>query len=85
MFNWLSNFLDSCKARTKFRGVLTKLKAKAVKLLALYNSKFHSEYGLMSMEDFQDGLFPWDLDLEDDTVNKSRISMGFPFVTLIKI
>ncbi|KZS01798.1 Uncharacterized protein APZ42_001434 [Daphnia magna] len=65
--------LDSCKTRTKFRGVLTKIKGKAVKLLSVINSKYRAIHGIISMEDFEKGIFPWDLNSEDDSENESSI------------
>ncbi|KZS03135.1 Uncharacterized protein APZ42_034219 [Daphnia magna] len=65
--------LDSCKSRTKFREVLTKIKGKAVKLFSLINSKYRAIHGIISMEDFEKGIFPWDLNSEDDSENESSI------------
>jgi hypothetical protein len=71
--------LESCKTRTKFRGVLTKLKGKAVKLLSLINSKYRAIHGIISMDDFEKGIFPWDVNSEDDSENESSTCKFFIF------
>nr|CAH0101292.1 unnamed protein product [Daphnia galeata] len=66
-----SNEKKSCKTRTRFRGVLSKLKAKAVKLVSEINTKKESQNCPISMEDFEKGIFPWDFNSDDHEENKS--------------
>ena len=52
--------------------MLTKLKAKAVKLIEMFNSKVKTRKKHMTMDDFQNGIFPWDADIEDELENPSK-------------
>ena len=62
---------ESCKACTRFRGVLIKLKAKAVKLVSEINTKKESQNCPLSMEDFEKGIFPSDFNSDDQEEKKS--------------
>jgi hypothetical protein len=51
--------------------VLSKLKAKAVKLVSEINTKKESQNCPISMEDFEKGIFPWDFNSDDHEGKKS--------------
>ncbi len=63
--------------------MLTKIKGKAVKLLSLFYSKYRSIHGIISMYDFEKGIFPWDVNSEDDSENESSTCKFFIFSALV--